>query len=311
MHCGKWIALEESTIVSAPLSAQTARITGIVTDTSGAVMNNVRVTVINVDTGVSRRTASNVQGNYSVPLLQPGQYRITAEAQGFKPLSRDGITLVVDQVARIDIVMEVGQITETVQVTAEATMVDSSNATLGKVVENRRVVDLPLNGRNALALVMLTPGVISQAGPTNSGFANRGTALSAVSINGGPGVFNSYVLDGGNNNQAQQSDINVQPAVDAVEEFKVQLNTMSAEYGFTAGGVVNVVTKSGTNELHGTLYHFLRNDKFDARNAFAAGRDAVAGKGISHETAAGGIGAGSLWIVDGDQRTAHIPEGRE
>ena len=235
-----------------PVWSQSARITGIVTDTTDAVMLGVEVTVTNVSTGVSRRTATNDQGNYSVPLLQPGPYRISAQATGFKPLSRDGITLVVDQVARIDLRMEIGQLTEAIAVTAEAAFVDSSNATQGKVVENRRVVDLPLNGRNALALVLLTPAVISQAGPTNSGFANRGTALSAVSINGGPGVFNNYMLDGGNNNQAQQSDINVQPAVDAVEEFKVQHNTMSAEYGFTAGGVVNVVTRSGTNSPHGT-----------------------------------------------------------
>jgi outer membrane receptor protein involved in Fe transport len=251
---------------------QSASITGIVTDTTDALIPGVEVVVTNVATGVSRTAVSNQQGNYSVPLLQPGQYRVTAQASGFKPLSRDGITLTVDQVARIDIRMEVGLVTESIEVVAEATMVDSSNATLGVVVENRRVVDLPLNGRNALALVMLTPAVISQAGPTNSGFANRGTALSAVSINGGPGVFNSYVLDGGNNNQAQQSDINVQPAVDAVEEFKVQHNSMSAEYGFTLGGVVNVVTRSGTNEPHGAVYHFLRNDKLDARNTFAETR---------------------------------------
>lgn len=257
---------------SSSLWAQSARITGIVTDTSEAVMGGVEITVTNVATGSSRRATTNEQGNYSVPFLQPGQYRISALAPGFKPLSRDGINLVVDQVARIDIRMEVGQVTEAIEVVGDPVMVDSSNATLGVVVENRRVVDLPLNGRNALALVMLTPAVISQAGPTNSGFANRGTALSNVSINGGPPVFNNYVLDGGNNNQAQQSDINVQPAVDAVEEFKVQHNTMSAEYGFTAGGVVNIVTKSGTNEFHGTLYHFLRNDKLDARNTFATVR---------------------------------------
>ncbi|MCC7500170.1 MAG: carboxypeptidase regulatory-like domain-containing protein, partial [Bryobacterales bacterium] len=260
-----WMAL----LCAVPAWGQSARITGIVTDTSDAVMSGVEITVTNTSTGVSRRAVSNESGNYSVPLLQPGPYRITAQASGFKPLSRDGINLVVDQVARIDIQMEVGQVTELIEVVSDATMVDSSNATLGVVVENRRVVDLPLNGRNALALVMLTPAVISQAGPTNSGFANRGTALSAVSINGGPGVFNNYVLDGGNNNQAQQADINVQPAVDAVEEFKVQHNSMSAEYGFTLGGVVNVVTKSGTNDPHGALYHFLRNDKFDARNTFA------------------------------------------
>ena len=128
---------------------------------------------------------------------------------------------------------------------------DTSSATVGKVVENRRIADLPLNGRNALALVMLTPGVKSQAGPTNSGFVDRGTALSAVSINGGPSSLNGFIIDGGNNNSAYLADINANPTVDAVQEFKVQSNVMSAEFGFTAGGVVNIVTKSGTNTPHG------------------------------------------------------------
>jgi hypothetical protein len=150
--------------------------------------------------------------------------------------------------------------------------VDTGSATLGAVIENRRVRDLPLNGRNALALTLLNPGVISNAGPTNSGFGDRGIQISSLSINGSPNSMNAQMLDGNNNILSYVGEVGVPPAVDAVEEFKVQSGTMSAEYGFTAGGAINLVTKSGTNDFHGTLYEFFRNDKLDARNTFASTR---------------------------------------
>ena len=192
---------------------------------------------------------------------------------GFKKEVRSGLTLLVDQHAEIDFKLEVGATAESIEVTAQASLVDTGSATIGKVVENRRINDLPLNGRNVLALVLLTPGVKSQGGPTNSGFADRGIQLSSVSINGGPSSFNSLVLDGGNNNNAFAADLNVNPTVDAIQEFKVQSNVMSAEFGFTAGGVVNMVTKSGTNAIHGTAYEFFRNDHLDARRAFTVSKE--------------------------------------
>lgn len=256
-------------LFSAACFGQTAQVTGRITDSSGAVMPNAKVEVTNARTGIVRKADTNNEGYYSVPLLPPGDYRMTVRAEGFKPVGRDEIMLVVDQIARIDFSMEVGALTESVTVEAGAPLVESSNATFGKVVENRRVQELPINGRNALALVMLTPAVKSNAGPTQSGFLDRGVALSSVSINGGVGATNAFVLDGVNNNQPFHGDINVSPTVDAIQEFKVQTNTMSAQYGFTGGGVVNIVSKSGTNDLHGTLYEFVRNDAFDARNAFA------------------------------------------
>lgn len=256
-------------LISAAVFGQSAQITGRVSDTSGAVMTQVKVEVTNVRTGIVRRTQTNQEGYYAVPLLNPGEYRMLLRADGFKPSAKEGIVLEVDQIARIDFTLEIGAITESVTVEAGAPLTDVSTATLGKVVENRRIQELPLNGRNALALVMLTPAVKSNAGPTQSGFLDRGIALSSVSINGGVGATNSFLIDGANNNQPFHSDVNVNPTVDTVQEFKVQSNTMSAQYGFTGGGVVNVVTKSGTNELHGSLYHFVRNDAFDARNTFA------------------------------------------
>ncbi|QOY87373.1 TonB-dependent receptor [Paludibaculum fermentans] len=255
-----------------PLVAQQGRgtVIGTVTDVSGAAVPAAEIRVINTGTNAAFTATTNEEGQFTAPSLPVGSYTVTAEKQGFKKGVRSGITLLVDQRAEVNIRMEVGQTSESIEVVGEASLVDTSSATVGKVVENRRIADLPLNGRNALALVMLTPGVKSQAGPTNSGFVDRGTALSAISINGGPSSMNSFIVDGGNNNSAFLADINVNPTVDAVQEFKVQSNVMSAEFGFTAGGVVNIVTKSGTNDPHGSLYYFARNDAFDARNAFAA-----------------------------------------
>lgn len=258
-----------------PLSAQQGRgtISGTVKDASGAGVPAAEVSIVNTGTNAVSTATTNDTGFFTAPALQVGSYTVTVEKQGFKKLSRTGITLQVDQRLALDLDLEVGATAESVEVTAEAPLVDTGSATVGKVVENRRITDLPLNGRNALALVMLTPGVKSQAGPTNSGFVDRGTALSAISINGGPSSLNSFILDGGNNNSAFLADVNVNPTVDAVEEFKVQSNTMSAEFGFTAGGVINIVTKSGTNEYHGSATYFIRNDAFDARRAYTASKE--------------------------------------
>jgi hypothetical protein len=255
------------------LIAQTAQITGRVVDSSQALIVGASIEVTNIDTGIQRKTVSNSEGLYTLPLLPPGRYSIRVGAEGFRAEVRQGLTLVVDQTARLDFVLSPGSVVESISVTATAPLVDSSSATVGTVIENQRVSELPLNGRNTMALVMLTPGVKSNAGPTNSGFGDRGTALSSISINGGPSGMNNLMLDGGNNVDSYQMGVNINPVVDAVQEFKVMSNTMSAEYGFTAGGVVNMITKSGTNELRGTLYEFVRNDKFDARRTFALQRD--------------------------------------
>lgn len=255
-----------------PLMAQQGRgsISGTITDSLGASVPGVDVRITNTGTNAAFSTTTNESGYFTAPALQIGSYSVSAEKQGFKKIQQTGITLQVDQRISLNLQLEVGAVAESIDVFAEAALVDAGSATVGKVIENRRIAELPLNGRNALALVMLTPGVKSQAGPTNSGFADRGIALSAMSINGGPSSLNSFVLDGGNNNSSFLADLNVNPTVDAVEEFKVQSNVMSAEFGFTAGGVVNVVTKSGTNDLHGNLNYFIRNDAFDARRTFAA-----------------------------------------
>jgi hypothetical protein len=259
-------------VLAANVAAQQGRgsIQGTVTDASGAVVSGANVTVVNVDTNSTFATVTSGEGLYSAPTLAVGNYDVTIEKPGFKRTVRSGVTLQVDQRAQLDVTLEIGQIAESVRVEAQAPLVDTGGASIGKVVENRRVVELPLNGRNALALTLLTPSVKSNAGPTNSGFGDRGIQLSSISINGGPNAMNGQLLDGGNNIQSYIGEVAINPGVDAVEEFKVQSGAMSAEYGFTGGGVINMVTRSGTNSFHGTLYEFFRNEKLDARNTFAA-----------------------------------------
>ena len=245
-------------------------IQGLVTDTSGAAVPGATVAVTNNATNQVFRTESTSEGLYQAPNLAVGEYTVSVEKTGFRRAVRSGLQLQVDQRAQVDVRMDVGQLAETVEVKGEAPLVDTSNTSIGKVVDQRRVAELPLNGRNALALTLLTPSVKSNAGPTASGFADRGIQLSSISINGGPNAMNGQLLDGSNNIQSYIGEVAINPGVDSVEEFKVQSGAMSAEYGFTAGGVINMVTKSGTNQLHGSAYNFLRNDALDARNTFAA-----------------------------------------
>lgn len=263
-----------SALLIVPLvQAQQGRgtISGTVTDQQGALVPGASIEIRSVGTNAIFRTTTNEQGFYTAPGLPVGGYEVNAAVQGFKRAVRSGITLQVDQKAAVNFTLELGQVTEAVEVVGQAPLVDASSATVGKVVENRRVQELPLNGRNALALTLLAPGVRSNSA-SSSGFGDRGVEVSSISINNAPNAMNAQVLDGGNNVQTYLGEVNMNPAVDAVEEFKVQTNTMSAEFGFTAGGVINLATKSGTNSLHGTAYEFFRNDKLDARRAFAAER---------------------------------------
>jgi len=247
-------------------------ISGTVTDPSGAAVKGAKITVRHIETNSTVVTESNGEGFYLTPPLNVGSYEISAQISGFKKEIRTGITLQVDQKAEVNLQLQVGSASESVQVVGEVSLVNTENASTGQVIENKRVEDLPLNGRNAFALVQLAPDVHSNAGPNQSGFADRGTSLSDWSINGGPNAANLLLVDGTVAQNSYYPDLNADLAVDAVQEFKVQSGSMSAEYGFTLGGVINVATKAGTNDIHGTAYEFLRNNDLDARNAFATVR---------------------------------------
>jgi len=253
-----------------PLAAQQGKgtILGTITDSSGAAVPNVKVNIINTDTSFAFQAETSQEGFYTTPAIPIGSYSVSAEREGFKKTVRTGITLQVDQHAQVNLVLGVGSVTESVEVNAQTEQVDTSSGTLGKVIDNRRIVDLPVNGRSAFALAQLAPAVKSTQG-NSQGFLDRGLSVSLLSINGGPSATNTMEIDGGNNNQAYYNEANANPATDSVQEFKVQSNTMSAEFGFTLGGVLNVVTKSGTNAYHGSLYSYLRNSALDSRDAFA------------------------------------------
>jgi hypothetical protein len=245
----------------------TAQITGRVTDATQAVVPNAEVLVINVDTGLERRTASNDEGYYAVTLLPPGQYRAAVRKQGFKPVTRSGLTLVVDQVARLDFALEVGSVTEAIEVTAAAPTVEAGTSALGTVVGSNQILDMPLNSRNPLRLAYLVPGFQ----PTRS-FSDQFNRASSFRINGGRSNMNDLFIDGISNSPPASNGFlsyAAFPSPDALQEFKVQTNSYSAEYGRSNGGVVNMVMRSGTNQFHGVFYEFLRNSKMDANNFFA------------------------------------------
>jgi outer membrane receptor protein involved in Fe transport len=239
-------------------------ILGVVTDSTGAIVPGATVIITNTATNVAATAITNNDGYYTAPNLLVGGYSVAVTKSGFKKAVRSGIVLEVDQKAEINLVLETGAVNETVEISAQAPLIDTASATVGKVIENRRVQELPVNGRNALALVLLAPSVQSAVGPRATGFADRGTEVSSIRINGSPIATNNFIVDGLSSVNAYLPDVNINPTVDAVQEFKVQTNTMSAEYGFTLGGVVNLVTKSGTNQYHGALYEFFRNDALDA-----------------------------------------------
>ncbi len=249
-------------------SAQTtaALLTGRVTDPSGFVVPGAAVAVTNADTGIRRETATNQEGYYTLPQLEPGTYRATVTAAGFKQLTQAGLVLRVAQSARVDFALELGASSESITVQGEPPLLDATESSLGAVVDNTKLVNLPLNGRNAYDLVMLAPGAQAYARPSMPG---NTIPFSNISINGGPAMTNEFLMDGIPNSTIVQSQFVVAPSIDAVQEFKVQTNSLSAEFGRTGGGVVNLTLRSGTNQLHGVVYEFLRNDKLDANNWFA------------------------------------------
>jgi hypothetical protein len=245
-----------------PLPAQlgTATISGNISDASGAVVVGASITAVNSETGFRRQTVTTALGQYNLPGLAPGTYDATVEVAGFKKAERRGLVLQVDQNARIDITMEIGQMTETVEVQAQAPLVESQSATLGAVIDNQKILALPLNGRNFAQLALLVPGVNS--GATGAGGAE---GFSAAGLRADQ---NAFQIDGTSNSDSFQNRITVRPNIDAVLEFKIQTNNYSAEFGKGGGAQVNVITKSGTRDFHGGAWEFVRNDAFQARRFF-------------------------------------------
>jgi hypothetical protein len=257
-----WVAalLAPATAIA---QSTTATILGTVTDSSDAVMPGVAVTIVNEGTNSQRTVTTDGTGGYEAPLLPPGAYRVEGELTGFKKIIRSGITLQVDQRARVDLVLDLGAVTETIEVRADAPLVQSESAGIGTVVDNAKIVELPLNGRDFFQLSTLVTGTA----PPAEGSQNA-TQGGAVSVNGAREQSNNFLLDGIDNNSLAINQIVIPPSVDAVQEFKVQSSTYGAEFGRSGGGQFNYVTRSGTNAIHWSAYEFMRNAALDAKNFF-------------------------------------------
>jgi hypothetical protein len=259
--------------IATPAFAQqgTGNIEGTVRDSSGAAVQGADVAIENLDRQDVVDMTTNGAGFYnSPPLVLGNNYKVTVTRNGFQTSAVTGVAVTVGAREESDFTLTVGSVSSTVEVqSSQAQVLDTTSGTLGAVIGEKSIEDLPLNGRNTIALTTLTPGVRINATVSQSGFANRGTNLSAISINGSPTGSNSYILDGQSNLSTTTGEIADNPTVDAIQEFKVQSGVFSAQYGFTLGGVINLASRTGTNQIHGSLYEFVRNDLFNARNYFA------------------------------------------
>ena len=250
-------------------SGPTGSILGSVVDSTGAVIPRATVAVTNTATGVQSKATTTSAGDYTVLSLIPGQYSVVAEAPGFAKEEVTGVTLAVAQQARVNLVLKPGDVSATVTVAADATQLDTDTAAISQLVSSRQVTELPLNGRNFFDLLFIGAGAV-ETGGEQSGHPGAG---EAISINGSRPESNSYLLDGIlNTDQTTNVPSNIL-SIDAIQEFKVLSETYSAQYGLGANQI-SVVSKSGTNDFHGALFEFLRNDAFDARNYFQSSSNA-------------------------------------
>jgi hypothetical protein len=256
-------------VFTAAAQTTTASMLGVVRDKSGAVIPEAEVTAENVSTSYTRSTVSAGNGEYLITNLPVGDYRLVVSKPGFSRYVQKGITLVVDQNARVDIALAVGDVSESVTVTAEATGVETRSTTVGELVDRTRIQELPLNGRNAMSLARVVPGVISVSVPTVQTQSRSGPTITVA---GGRNTQNEFRFDGISfKNLTQNTGLNY-PSPDALQEFKIMASNYNAEYGRNSGGVVVSVTRAGTNEFHGSLWEFVRNTDLNARNFFSVSK---------------------------------------
>ncbi|MCX6628106.1 MAG: carboxypeptidase-like regulatory domain-containing protein, partial [Candidatus Solibacter sp.] len=264
-------------LLSLPLAAQNSSLVGTVKDPQGALVPRAHVTLVNSATKVSQSAQTDENGNYEFSVVRPGGYSVKVEQAGFRTFLRDNIALAVDQRGRVDASLEVGDSTTMVTVQAESMGVQTENSSVGEVIETKKIVEIPLNGRFFLDLALLTPGTVVPS-TSNRTFlaAPSGIGASGINASGAREDSTNYLFDGINLSDMVQNQITFQPNVDMIQEFKVQTNAFSAEYGRNAGIIINAVSKQGGNGLHGTAYEFVRNEKFDAKNFFDAGNKPIA-----------------------------------
>jgi len=278
-------------------------IVGTVTDPSGALVVGAKVTVVESGTGISRDALTNTSGQFVIPGLRPTNYALTVEATGFSKYTQSNVELTADQSATVNVALSVGQANQVVTVEATAQQTDTYTSTLKEVVDSQRMTELPLNGRNAATLATLVPGaVISPNGGADQGQTKTFPGAVTISTNGSRQDMVAYNLDG-IDNVDRYTNVNMPfPFPDALQEFSVQTANYTAEYGGNAGAVVNVVTKSGTNQIHGDVFGFLRNGALNARNFFAAKADPLK-RGQEGGTVGGPVIKNKAFFFVGYQQT--------
>ncbi len=274
----KWFALAAVILALCPRAVfsqqAAATLNGLITDSSGAVVEGAAVTLTNVNTSVSHDAVTNASGNYVFVDVLPGPYTLRVSKTGFNTITQSQFTLYVNQTATLNFTLAVGSTQQQVTVEASAVQIQAATSELGTVITTQAVNDLPLNGRNFTQLLTLTPGAspVSVAQNSGGGGGFAGNAIGSFSfpaLNGQRNRSNMFLLDG-IVDIAFIGNYNYEPIVDTVQEFKVQSHNDEAEFGQVVGGIVNVLTKSGTNSFHGSLWEFVRNSAFDARNFFQA-----------------------------------------
>lgn len=252
-----------------PAYAQNASLAGTVTDPQQSAIPGVTIKLTNLDSGVVATAKTDTEGNYEFAFVRPGNYSVTAEHAGFRTFQQTPLTLSVAQRARVNVPMELGETSSTVTVEASAAGVQTESSALGDVVDTKKIVEIPLNGRFFLDLALLTAGTVVPSTNNRTFLAvPSGIGMSGINASGTREDSTNYLLDGVNLSDMAQNQITFQPNIDMVQEFKVQQNSFSAEYGRNAGIIINAVSKPGSNSLHGTGYEFLRNQRFDAKNFF-------------------------------------------
>jgi len=251
-------------VVATFAQTTTGSFQGTITDPSGAALPGVTITIVNNATGLTRTTVTNQSGNYDAALLPPGSYNLSVELPGFQKVQRSGVTLLINQSARIDFKMQLSSVQESVQVTAQAPLVDTTDSSMRQVVGEQQIVALPLNGRNFRDLGLIVPGVQDMA--QNSNLSSRGGGINIV---GAQDTQNNFLLDGFDNNDPTTGETLTFPTVDSVQEFTIMGASYGAGIGFANGGIVSLVTKSGSQQYRGNAWEFLRNDAFNQKNYFA------------------------------------------
>lgn len=287
---GFWLPLAAVLFPCVLMADVTGTILGVVTDTSSAVVPGVRVRATNVDTNLFLEATSDVTGQYRILSLPIGRYKVEATIEGFQTFAETGVVLSVNEQRRVDVVLRVGATQQEVNVNADALQVETTNTQLGDVIDEKKIMELPLNGRSYLDLLGLQTGVA----PVSSRNEGPGT----ISVNGQRENSNGFLVNGGDVSGAANFEAGVQPNLDAVQEFRLLTNTFDAEYGRFSGAIMNTITKSGTNAIHGSVFEFLRNDDLDARGFFDTGKGALKQNQFGYAVGGPAIKNKLFWFTD-------------